>query len=371
MIPTLKDVEIQGRRVLVRASLNVPVENGVIQDDFRLRESTATIRFLTERNAKCVVFGHLGRPAPIWEIHPVIRQGAPSHDGADPKELSLSPIAKRMEELLGKEVKFLADPIGEGVRKRIEAVQFGDVALLENIRFYYGEKENDPVFAKHLAALGDLYVNDAFAVCHRAHASVVGLPPLLPSAMGLLLEKEVSVLGKIRERPEKPMVVVVGGAKVETKAAFLTAISKHADVILLGNLISEEIKEKGLPAGRQGLQVVEDAELVYATDGVDGGFDLGPDTVQRFIGKMKGARTIFWAGPLGKIEEEKYEKGSLAVAEAILKSGAFAVAGGGDLGAFLNKHNLREKFDHVSTGGGAMLAFLAGEKLPGLEALEQ
>ena len=353
MIPTLRDVEIQGKRVLVRASLNVPIGNGVIQDDFRLRESTATIRFLIERDAKCVVFGHLGRPEPVFDEGKEI-----------PKQESLRLVAEKMGQLLGKEVKFLGDPIGVETQKQIGSMGFGEVALLENIRFYKGEKENDPAFAKQLAALGDMYVNDAFAVCHRAHASVAGIPSFLPSAMGLLLEKEVSVLGKIRESPEKPMVVVVGGTKVETKAAFLAAISKHADAILLGNLISKEVKEKGL-------RVAKGTELVYATDGVDGDLDLGLDTVKRFTEKMQGARTIFWAGPLGKIEEEKYEKGSLAVAEAVLKSGAYAVAGGGDLAAFLNKHGLRGKFAHVSTGGGAMLAFLAGEKLPGLEALEQ
>jgi len=224
---------------------------------------------------------------------------------------------------------------------------------------------------KKLAALGDIYVNDAFGTSHRVHASIVGIPKYLPSAMGLLLEKETRALEKVSKNPDKPLVVAVGGTKVETKASFLKEISQHANAILLGDLITKEVKEKGLPADGQGIDVAPTTELVYAIDGIDGDFDLGPKTIDIFCEKIKGAKTVFWAGPLGMIEEKKYEKGSLAIAEAIITSGAYAVAGGGDLVAFLGKHNLREKFDHVSTGGGAMLAFLTGEELPGLKALEE
>ena len=333
--------------MLLRCDLNVPCEGGNIQDDFRIEQSIPSIRFLSEAKAKCVILAHFGRPSVAFQ-----------------KEFSLQPIVRRLQELLDKKVKFIGDPIGEGVKKEIEALKPGEVALLENIRFYEGEEENDPTFAKLLATLGDIYVNDAFGVCHRAHASIVGIPKYLPSAAGLLLEKEVDVLGKVSTHPAKPLVVVVGGTKVGDKASFLKAISKQADAILLGNLISKEVKERGI-------DLAAEAELVYATDGVDGDLDLGPETVKFFKEKIRNAKTVFWAGPLGKIEEEQYERGSLAIAEAILQSGAFAVAGGGDLAGFLGKHNLRSKFAHVSTGGGAMLAFLAGEKLPGLEALEQ
>ncbi|HEY4509613.1 MAG TPA: phosphoglycerate kinase [Candidatus Paceibacterota bacterium] len=343
---SISDFELEGKRVLLRCDLNVPFGEGSIQDDFRIEQSVPTIRYIAEKEGRCIMLAHFGRPTPMFQ-----------------KEYSLKPLVPRLQELLGKEIKFIGDPIGEGVKKEIEALKPGEVALLENIRFYKGEEENDPVFAKKLAELGDLYVNDAFGACHRAHASIAGITRFLPSAAGLLLQKEVDVLGKVSMHPAKPLVVVVGGTKVGDKASFMKTISKHADSILLGNLIAKEVKEKGI-------DVSKETELVYATDGVDGDFDLGPETIKIFRGKIAGARTVFWAGPLGRTEEERYEKGSLAIADAIIRSGAFAVAGGGDLAGFLGKHHLREKFAHVSTGGGAMLAFLSGEELPGLKALE-
>lgn len=342
---SIREYHLEQKRVLLRCDLNVPFENGKIQDDFRLVESVPTISHISEHKGRCIILAHFGRPA-----------------SSSQKEFSLEPIARRLQELGKREIKFIGDPIGERVAAQTAAMKAGDVVLLENMRFYEGEEKNDPVFAKLLAGLGEIYINDAFGVCHRAHASVVGIPRFLPSGTGLLLEKEIAALGKISERPEKPLIVVVGGTKVETKAGFLNAISKNADAILLGNLISKEVKERGLKVARS-------TELVFARDGKDGDFDLGPETVTMFREKIRGARTIFWAGPLGRVEEERYEHGSLQIAEAIIKSKAFAVAGGGDLVGFLGKHGLREKFDHVSTGGGAMLAFLAGEKLPGLEAL--
>ena len=344
--------------MLLRCDLNVPLENGEIQDDFRIEQSIPTIQYLAAEGAKCIILSHFGRPAPILRIGEF-----PISNFQFSKEYSLRPIATRLQELVGKPIRFIDDPIGEEVQKQIEEMRPGEIALLENLRFYNGEEENDPVFAEKLAELGDLYVDDAFGACHRAHASIVGITEFLPSAAGLLLEKEVDVLGKVSTHPVKPLVVVVGGTKVGDKASFLKAISKHADAILLGNLISKEVKEKGIG-------VSAETELVYATDGVDGDFDLGPETIKLFKEKIQGAKTVFWAGPLGMTEETRYEKGSLAIADAILQSQAFAVAGGGDLAGFLGKHNLRDKFAHVSTGGGAMLAFLSGETLPGLEALE-
>ncbi|MEK7542228.1 MAG: phosphoglycerate kinase [Patescibacteria group bacterium] len=344
---SIRDFELEGKRVLLRCDLNVPFEDGKILDDFRLEESVPTIRYISEQKGRCIILAHFGRPEAIPQ-----------------KEFSLEPIAECLQGLVKKEIKFIGDSIGEKVEEQIAAMKIGDVVLLENVRFYKGEEENDPAFAKLLAGLGEIYINDAFGVCHRAHASVVGIPRFLSSGAGLLLEKEIVALGKISEWPEKPLIVVVGGTKVETKVSFLAAISKNANAILLGNLISKEVKEKGL-------QVAENTELVYAIDGIDGDFDLGPETIRVFQEKIQGAKTIFWAGPLGRIEEQQYENGSLAIANAIIQSGAFAIAGGGDLAGFLGKHGLREKFDHVSTGGGAMLAFLSGEKLPGLEALNK
>ena len=358
LMKSVKDFQVQRKKVLVRSSLNVPLDDaGNIEDDFRLKESVPTIRYLSQKKAKCVIIGHLGRPEPVFS----------KKTRKFSKEESLKPIARILQELLGKEIRFIADPIGKEVQKEIARMAPGDILMLENMRFYKGEQENDDTFARQLARLGDFYVNDAFDVCHRANASVVAITKYLPSAAGLVLEKEISALRKIVVQPAKPMIVIVGGAKVETKASFLERIARQADAILLGNLMSREIKQKMPQLDRTG-------KCVYATDGIPGNgkeFDLGPRTLELFLSKIKGARTIFWAGPLGKIEEKEYEKGSLKIARAIIKGKDFSVVGGGDLVGFLGTHGLREKFNHVSTGGGAMLAFLAGEPLPGLEALEQ
>jgi 3-phosphoglycerate kinase len=347
MKQTLEHISITGKRVLLRCDLNVPVERGIIQDDFRIAQSIPTIQYIGEKGGICIIVAHFGRPK-----------------GTVKREYSLQPVATRVEELLEKPVQFIRTPIGDEMRQEIGQMKPGEVALLENIRFYPGEEKNDPDFAKQVAQLGDVYVNDAFGACHRAHASIVGIPGYLPAAPGLLLQKETHALGRVSKNPDKPLVVVVGGAKVKNKASFLKTISEHANAILLGDLLTIEVREKGIDVSSQ-------TELVYALDGVDGTFDLGPKTIQVFKEKITTAKTVFWAGPLGMVEKEKYEKGSLAIAHAIIESGAYAVAGGGDLAAFLGKHNLREKFNHVSTGGGAMLAFLSGEQLPGLQALEK
>jgi len=343
---TLKDFDFEGKRVLVRCDFNVPIKNGIIQDDFRIIQSIPTIRYLIDARARVVILAHFGRPK-----------------GTVQEEFTLRPIAQHLQTLLQTRVEFIADTIGKEADQAIRAMKPGDVAFLENVRFYPGEERNDSDFANQLARLGDIYVNDAFGACHRTHASIVGIPKHLPCAAGLLVEQEITALKKVSINPKKPLVVVVGGAKVENKASFLKTISEQADAILLGDLLTIEARKKGI-------EVSQNTELVYALDGVDGTFDLGPETIERFKEKIMNAKTVFWAGPLGRVEEEKYEKGSLVIANAIVSSGAYAVAGGGDLAAFLGKHNLREKFAHVSTGGGAMLAFLAGEILPGIQALE-
>lgn len=246
---SIEDFKLEGKRVLIRSSLNVPMANGEIQDDLRLQESIATIRYVVEKGGFALIMGHLGRPEPVFDQGKQI-----------PQESSLESIAKHLERLLGENIRFLQDPIGKGLEQQVSRGKPGEAQLLENIRFYKGETENNTEFARQLASLADIYVNDAFAVCHRVHASIVGVPAFLPSAAGLLLEKELHMLGQMRDNPEKPMVAVVGGSKVETKAKFLQHISEHASVIPLGNLLSKQVKEKGL-------EIAEGAELVYATDG--------------------------------------------------------------------------------------------------------
>lgn len=338
----LEQLEVHNKIVLVRSSVNIPIsEKGEILDDFRLQKAVPTITQLTKKGAKVVLLGHLGRPKGVEE------------------SLSLKVVVSRLEELLKKDITFVRD----NPKKAISKMKPGDVVLLENLRFHKGEVENDEAFAKELAELGNIYVNDAFDASHRAHASIITLPRLLPSAIGLSFQQEISVLRKITQAPERPFLVIIGGSKVKTKTAFLKAIAQKADTVLLGNLVREE-------AEKQKLQF---KNVIGAVDGIlsDGEeFDIGEKTIELFEEKIREANIIFWTGPLGKIEQEQYQRGSLAIADAVFKSQAFSVAGGGDLSAFLGKHGLRERFDYASTGGGALLAFLSGEILPGLRALE-
>lgn len=338
---TIRDQNFQGKRVLLRCDFNAPLdENGNVIDDFRIQQSLPTITHLLEQGAKLFLISHLGSPK-----------------GKVQDSLSLNPIRKVLE-------KYLNQPVAEVSFKEAEKFE-GSVALLENIRFNPGEEENDESFAKELASLGDAFVNDAFSASHRSHASIVSLPKFLPSYAGLLLEKEVLALEHFLKHPAHPFVAVVGGKKVEDKLSFVDAISNLADFVLIGNLLAQEIAKKGTV-------LKNPKKIVLPLDGYPGDgkeLDIGPRTRTLFAEKIKDAKSVFWAGPLGLIEKKEYAAGSLEVAKAIIGSFAFSVAGGGNLSAFLGEYNLRDKFSYVSTGGGATLAFLAGKKLPGLEAL--
>ncbi|MEK7503557.1 MAG: phosphoglycerate kinase [Patescibacteria group bacterium] len=321
---TLKDFDVKDKRVLVRADFNVPLSaQGEILDDFRIRETLPTIKYLIKEGAHVILMSHLGDPG-----------------GKFVKELQLKPVAERLMELLGEKVE-----------------------LLENLRFNPGEESNDESFAKELAQRGDIYINDAFGACHRAHASIVGVPNFLPSGAGLLLEKEIISLTKLSTNPEKPLVAIIGGAKVETKAAMIDKISEKADFVLISGLIG-----KGVVSRKIALKHPE--KIVFPVDEIGGGKDVGPETIKLFKEKIAQAKTIFWNGPLGKIEEDEFALGTKEIAQAITESQAFTVVGGGETVEFITKLGLVEKFSHVSTGGGAMLAFLSGDKLPGLEALK-
>ena len=353
---SLLDFQLEGKRVLVRCDFNVPLnEQRGIVDDFRIQQSMPTIQYARERGAKVILLAHLGRPVEEEGSTEEIRS-----------KLSLRPIAQRLGEILGIPVSLAPDCVGEEVQSIISKMKNGDVVLLENLRFHEEEEANDEEFARALANLGELYINEAFAVDHRTHASLVGIPKFLPSAAGLLLEKEVEALGKVVKDPARPVIVIIGGTKIESKTHFLEQMCQLADEVLVGNPVFNEIQSKNLaPKGRE--------KIVGPPDGVpsrEQALDIGPETVKLYAAKIAGAKTIFWTGPLGKAEEEEYAKGSLAVAKAIIASGAFSVVGGGDLVGFLDTHGLRDKFSHVSTGGSAMLAFLSGEELPGLKALE-
>lgn len=314
---SVKDFDVRGRRILVRCDFNVPLnDNGGIADDAKIREALPTLNYLLENGAKITIITHLG-------------------DGAE----SLDGVKVCLFQLLGREVE-----------------------VLENIRSHKEEIENDEEFAKKLAALGDIYINEAFDVCHRAHASVVGIPKFLPHGAGFQLQKEVEVLTKIMQRPERPMVAIIGGAKVETKAKFVDPFCAFADLVIVNGLIKKELVDK-----RISLEYPE--KVIGPKDNLDA-LDISDTDIERIVKHIGQAKTVFWNGPFGKFEEEDYKKGTLAIAKAIIESGAFSVVGGGETLEFLKKEGMLEKFSHVSTAGGAMLEFLSGQELPGLKVLE-
>jgi phosphoglycerate kinase len=331
-VRVLKDIsDVEGKKVLVRVDFDVPVENGKVTDETRIKAVLPSIQFLLSRRAKVILLAHLGRPA-----------------GRDQK-FSLKPLIDVLERLLGQEVSFL---------QNFESDEIHQLNLLENLRFWPGEVANDENFAKAIASLGQFYVNDAFAVCHRAHASIVGLPKLLPSFVGLNLGREIRELSEVLEKPERPLVAIIGGAKIETKLPAINNLAKVADKVLVGGRVMFEISKIDLAQN-----------VVVATDHV-GTRDIGSGAIKIFEGVIARARLIVWSGPMGVFEEDQYESGTKAIANAVVGSQAYSIVGGGDTIAALNKFDLLDKIGYVSTGGGAMLEFLAGKKLPGLVALE-
>ncbi|EEP70773.1 phosphoglycerate kinase [Micromonospora sp. ATCC 39149] len=385
---------VSGRRVLVRADLNVPLDKqtGAITDDGRVRAVLPTLTALTAAGAKVVVFSHLGRP-----------KGAP-----DPK-FSLRPVAARLGELLGAQVRFAEDTVGESARSTVDALADGEVALLENLRFNKGETSKDDTergaFADQLAALGEAYVDDAFGAVHRKHASVFDVPARLPHVAGRLVLREVEVLARLTGEPERPYVVVLGGSKVSDKLAVIEALLPKVDRLLIGggmcftflkaqghevgtSLLEEEMVDtcRGLLERADG-KIVLPVDVVVAdafapdaahdtvrADGIPShrlGLDIGPETVAVFAAALADAKTIFWNGPMGVFEMAAFANGTRGVAEAITKSDAFSVVGGGDSAAAVRALGLDESsFGHISTGGGASLEYLEGKTLPGIAALE-
>lgn len=387
---TIEDIDCKGMRVLVRADLNVPLKDGVITDDKRIRASLPTIKHLMEKGAKVIVLSHLGRPK-----------------GEVKKELSLRPVSERLSKLLGVEVRFTDDCVGKLAADVIKKLNNGEVVLLENTRFHPGEKTNDPEFAKEIACLGDIFVNDAFGTAHRAHASNVGLAEQLDGAYaGFLMESEVEELTKILNEPQHPFVVIIGGAKIKTKLGVVENMLKVADVILIGggvsytllkaggvgigkSLLSEEflpnvkklLAESGEPGKKIFLSIDricmkdfdENAEVIY----IDKpsipedlfGIDIGKKTIDLFKKKIDGAKTIIWNGPLGVFEWKNGERGTREIATAIANSNAYTLIGGGETVSAIEKFGLLDRYDHISTGGGAMLEFLKGVELPGIKVL--
>jgi phosphoglycerate kinase len=383
---SVRDLDIGDKRVLVRVDFNVPVKDGEVTDDTRIRRALPTIRHLLQEGGRPVLISHLGRP-----------KGEP-----DPR-YAMDPVAERLHELLGEPVVKLDAAVGPEVEEALDDWDGRGVVLLENSRFYPGETKNDPGFADQLAALADLYVNDAFGAAHRAHATTVGVAERLPAAAGLLMEEEIDYLDKVLEDPERPFVAILGGAKVSDKLGVIRSLLGTADSLLIGGAMGFTFfKAQGYEIGNSlveedylneakrlmeeaGDRLVLPVDVVVAeameegaeseTVAVDGipsgkmGLDIGPETVALFEGHISGASTIFWNGPMGVFEIDAFAKGTEGVARAVAESGATSVVGGGDSVAAVNKLGLEDRMSHISTGGGASLEYVEGKELPGIAVL--
>jgi len=388
---TIKDIDLKDKRVLMRVDFNVPLDDKLnITDDIRIRSAVPTIKYAIDKGAKVILMSHLGRP-----------------DGKVVDSMRLTPVAKRLEELLGKKVTKTDDCIGDAVKNTVAAMKPGDVVLLENLRFHAEEEKNDPAFAKELAGLGDVFVNDAFGTAHRAHASTEGVTKYLPSVAGFLLEKEIQYLGQTVDKPKKPFVAILGGAKVKDKIKVIDNLLNKVDALIIGGGMAYTfLKAKGHTIGASKLDKdgFDTAKLaldkaakknipillpvdhvigdkfdanantkVVGVDIPDGwmGLDIGPLTIKLFEDNLKSAKTVIWNGPLGVFEMDKFAKGTkdIAIFLAGLK-GVTTIIGGGDTAAAMLKFKVEDKMTHISTGGGASLEYLEGRGLPGIDALQ-
>ena len=391
MIKSVRDLDVAGKRVLVRVDFNVPLdERGRVTDDTRVRAALPTLRLLLDQGARVILMSHLGRPK-----------------GQRVAKLSTEPAGAKLAELLEVDVLHTDDCIGWGARKLAQDLPDGGVLLLENLRFHEGEEAGNPGFAEKLAELGDCYVSDAFGTLHRAHASVSVLPGLFEgkAAAGLLVDRELEKLGALMNKPGKPFVGVLGGAKVSDKMKVIEALLKRVDVLLIGGAMAYTfLKAKGIEVGSSrveddkiwlakrileraheqgvGLRLPTDHVVASGLDAEAGevtkelvhglmGLDIGPDTVEQYALEIQGAKTVFWNGPMGVFEREPFAAGTQGVARAVARSRAYTVVGGGDSAAAIAAFGLADEVSHVSTGGGASLEFLEGKRLPGLVALEE
>lgn len=403
---SVKDIDVQGKKVLARVDFNVPLDkNQNITNDKRIRAALPTINYLIEHHAVVILLSHLGRPK-----------------GKIILELSLKPVAKRLSEILGRKVYMADDCVGEATKRLVANLKPGDVALLENTRFHKEEEENEPEFAKELASLGDVFVNDAFGTAHRAHASNVGIAKYLPSAVGFLMEKEIEYLGKALQNPQPPFTAILGGVKVSDKIDLITNLMEKADNILIGGAMmytflqaqgyevgNSKVEQDKLDLTREILAKAEksksrfmmpvdtvmatalsedadcttvsiselahpeeirlpsDKSLPKISDLI--GVDIGEKTIEKFTETISASKTVVWNGPMGVFEIEKFANGTKKIAEALASCTGTTIVGGGDTASAIEKFGLEDKVSHISTGGGASLEFLAGKKLPGIEAI--
>ncbi|MFC0274628.1 phosphoglycerate kinase [Metabacillus herbersteinensis] len=387
---SVKDIDVKGKVVFCRVDFNVPMKDGNVTDDTRIRAALPTIQYLTEQGAKVLLASHLGRPK-----------------GQVVEELRLNSVAERLQELVGKNVLKTDEAYGESVKAEIQKMQDGDVLLLENVRFYPGEEKNDAELAKSFAELADVYVNDAFGAAHRAHASTTGIAEHIPAVAGLLMEKELEVLGKALSNPERPFTAIIGGAKVKDKIGVIqNLLDKVDNLIIGGGLAYTFIKALGYDVGKslleedkidlaksfidqakeKGVNLYLPVDIVVADDfsndantqivSIDSipsdweGLDAGPKSSEIYADVIKNSKLVIWNGPMGVFELDAFAEGTKAVAQALANStNTYTVIGGGDSAAAVEKFNLADKMDHISTGGGASLEFMEGKELPGVLAL--
>ncbi|WP_172373004.1 phosphoglycerate kinase [Sporosarcina jiandibaonis] len=387
---TMKDIELEGQRVFCRVDFNVPMEDGNVTDDTRIRAAIPTIKYLTDQGAKVILASHLGRPK-----------------GEVNEEMRLTEAGKKLAELINQPVKKLDESIGADVENAISKMGNGDIILLENVRFHAGEEKNDPELAKEFAKLADVFVNDAFGAAHRAHASTAGIAEHLPAVSGLLLDKELDVLGKALSNPERPFTAIIGGAKVKDKIGVIDHLLDIVDNLIIGGGLSYTfLKAQGYEIGKSlleedkmdlalsfmkkaednGVKLYLPIDVVVADDfSVDAntkvvelnaipedweGLDIGPKTADLYADVIANSKLIIWNGPMGVFELKPFENGTKRVAEAMADTNGYTVIGGGDSAAAVEKFNVGEKMDHISTGGGASLEFMEGKELPGVTALD-
>lgn len=390
MFKTVKDMDVAGKTVLVRVDFNCPLQDGKVSDDNRIQAALPTIKYLLEQNAKLVLMSHLGRPK-----------------GERKPELTLAPVAKKLGEILGRDVQMAKDCIGDEVKAQVANLNSGDILVLENLRFHKAEKKDDKEFAQQLADLADIYVNDAFGAAHRAHASTHAVATILPAAAGLLMERELNELGKLLDEPKRPFVAIMGGAKVTDKIGVLKKLSTIADHILIGggmaftfaklqgHEIGKSLCEKDLDlckeiwdeanSHRAKVHMPVDVAIGPEFKAMDSrvevdidkmpadqmGLDIGSKTIEDFSKIVSEAGTVCWNGPMGAFEIKPFDEGTLKVAQAIAASNAVSVVGGGDSAAAIRQMGLADEITHVSTGGGASLELLEGKELPGVAVLKQ
>ena len=390
---TLKDLNVENKRVLVRVDFNVPIKEGIITDTNRIEASLTTIKYLIDNNAKAILMSHLGRP-----------KGEPK------PEFSLKPVAQKLSEMIGQDVKFIDSDkvVDDSVIEESKKLQPKEIMLIQNTRFRKEEEKNDQTFSKELSQLADLYVNDAFGTSHRAHASNVGVSKFLPSAVGFLVQKEIEIMGKALENPERPFTAILGGAKVSDKIGVIENLLDKVDTILIGGAMAftfiksqgknvgkslieedkldlaksllEKAQEKGvkifLPVDfvvAKEMSEESDSKVINIDDFTDdiAGFDIGTKTIKIFDEEIQKSKTIVWNGPMGVFEIEQFSKGTFEIANSLVKSKAITIVGGGDSASAIAKSGNKDKVTHVSTGGGASLEFLEGKVLPGIDCIDE